>query len=250
MALARSAIRSWFSGTIWRDGLGSGPIRCFVVFSSVVRSETIFGPMPRRPVSVIRAAVPLAVLRVFISPPVCPNKGHLQTLNPSVHRSRETEPCDCTLTLRDSDIRTPLAVPRHIRGLRLAQQLKHLPKLVAHDSTWQVPWANTHAVPPSFASATCVSMRAAPRERIRETGLEAGGAICGKWSCFKASSGDHPRVTTTRNHVVVYGPAVRMQEIFNIFHPKYLQTIASRPQIQAGSQETCHTPNKVVPFEV
>jgi hypothetical protein len=36
------------------------------------------------------------------------------------------------------------------------------------------------------------------REMMRETGLEAGELVDGERSCFKASSGDHPKFRTTR----------------------------------------------------
>ena len=56
--------------------------------------------------------------------------------------------------------------------------------------------------------------RAKPGERIRETGLKAGDAICGTRSCFKASSGDHPGFTATLNHYALYEPAAPTQAVF------------------------------------
>ena len=55
--------------------------------------------------------------------------------------------------------------------------------------------------------------RAKQRERIRETGLEAGDAIGHERSCFKASSGDHPEFRTTRDRWTLYYPPPHKQVI-------------------------------------
>jgi len=67
--------------------------------------------------------------------------------------------------------------------------------------------------------------RARPKERIRKTGLEAGGAICGKRSCFKASSADHPKLTTALNQDALYWPMAYTQALF----PFFLQYIYKPP---------------------
>jgi hypothetical protein len=60
---------------------------------------------------------------------------------------------------------------------------------------------------------------------IWETGLEAGDAIYCERSCFKASSGDHPRLTTTLSQYVLYSPTVYMQAFF----PLALQNLYKSP---------------------
>jgi len=49
---------------------------------------------------------------------------------------------------------------------------------------------------------------------IPETGLEAGDAIGYERSCFKASSGDHPKFKIALYQRALYHPPTHMQVIF------------------------------------
>jgi hypothetical protein len=70
----------------------------------------------------------------------------------------------------------------------------------------------------------------------RETGLEAGGAVHGKRSCFKASSGDHSRFPTTANHPAVYClPAcTQVFYFFYIHNILYMLHGETRPNASAN----------------
>ncbi len=123
-----------------------------------------------------------------------------------------------------------MRAPRHIRRLNSAKRLKCFSKIADGDIRCQIAHTDNHFVPLSSASNTCLVKACQSKEMIRETGLEAGDAIFGKRSCFKASSGDHPRFKTTLNHSALYGPMAHTQAIFSVVPPKYLQNPGFGPQ--------------------
>jgi len=55
---------------------------------------------------------------------------------------------------------------------------------------------------------------------IRETGLEAGDAIDGERSCFKASSGDHSESGVTLIRTIILSSGA-YASFFYVFSPKY-----------------------------
>jgi hypothetical protein len=67
---------------------------------------------------------------------------------------------------------------------------------------------------------------------MRETGLEAADAIGYERSCFKASSGDHPKFTIALYQQVLYHPPAHVQVNF-IFISKIFAT----PRLPAGNNE-------------
>jgi hypothetical protein len=100
---------------------------------------------------------------------------------------------------------------------------------------------------PRHSYQACVfGRRCKQGERIREMGLEAGDAIYGQRSCFKASSGDQPNLRATSNLIVLYRPQIRAQQYFLFLSSRILKNLTDRPQIQEERQEIHHAPNKAV----
>jgi len=65
---------------------------------------------------------------------------------------------------------------------------------------------------------------------IRETGLEAGDAIGSERSCFKASSGDHPKFTIALHQQVLYHPPAHVQVNF-----LFISTIFAKSRFPAST---------------
>jgi len=59
---------------------------------------------------------------------------------------------------------------------------------------------------------------------IPETGLEAGDAIGYERSCFKASSGDHPKFKIALYQRALYHPPTHMQVIFLFISKIFLKS--------------------------
>jgi hypothetical protein len=74
--------------------------------------------------------------------------------------------------------------------------------------------------------------------KTRMTGLEAGGAVQGKRSCFKASSGDHPKRIATLNQSVLYLVGVSVQDVFFYLDSEYLYKPVSRCECGRSPQQT------------
>jgi hypothetical protein len=62
---------------------------------------------------------------------------------------------------------------------------------------------------------------------IQETGLEAGDAIDGERSCFKASSGNHSESGVTLVSTIIL-PAGTYASFFYVFSPKYSEFLLPR----------------------
>lgn len=106
------------------------------------------------------------------------------------------------------------ATPGHIGLFHRTKRLKSLAKIVSRDIAWQIPYEDIHSVFFLLYGRHVFRWRAR-QERTRMTGLEAGGAVYGKRSCFKASSGDRPnRDKHTEPRCIVAPPGAHASIFF------------------------------------
>jgi hypothetical protein len=68
---------------------------------------------------------------------------------------------------------------------------------------------------------------------IRETGLEAGDAIDGERSCFKASSGNHSESGVTLIGMIIPSSGA-YASFFCVLSPKYSQFLLPEPRNKKG----------------
>ncbi len=137
----------------------------------------------------------------------------------------------------------------HVRGLHPAKRFKDLAEIVPCHIAGQVTYTDIHSVPlPSYGTLV-FGERAKQRERIRETGLEAGNAARYEQSCFKASSGDHPEFRTTRNQGPLYHPPPHKQ-CFLFFPSKICLMHPARRKTRNRCRRIDYLANNVDPVEV
>jgi hypothetical protein len=120
-----------------------------------------------------------------------------------------------------------MAVLDHVRGFNPAKRFKNLAQIVPRNVARQITYADIHSMPFPLPRTPVFRGRAKPKEMIRETGLEAGDAVRGARSCFKASSGDHPRLLTTLNQSTLYYSPAHRQVLFLFFSSKIFQNLRS-----------------------